>query len=136
SPDPDEDRRKMMKNPFSKLPRPSEAQLRDVIFRELFLDKKEEDIAKIVWSYFAAVKDRWPTAWEEADKPGNIIRRTNGYRAFMRFLRPCYLELARPGDVVGKSKFMEVLERSDLVDSSFNIDNFPPGSSGEKRLFE
>jgi DGQHR domain-containing protein len=105
-----------------------------LIFRNLFIDERDADITKIVWTYFLAVKERWPTAWNNMSR-GNILPKTNGFRAFVRFLRPVYISAARKvGEQITVKQVQSVLTGVTLTDDDFNIDNFPPGTSGEAAL--
>lgn len=120
-----------------KLPQPSIPDLQKQIFRGLFVNEDDSQITKIIWSYFAAIKDRWPTAWENKER-GNIIKRTNGIKAFMRFLPSIYLSLVKDeiGKHIEKTEFLGILKEIEITDNDFNIDNFPPGSSGESKLYK
>jgi DGQHR domain-containing protein len=104
-----------------------------LIFRNLFLQDRDLEIAQIVWNYFDAVRQRWPEAWASTGR-GTVLNKTNGFRAFMRFLRPAYLSLTEPGRVVREGVFLEVLKGVELADADFTIANFPPGTSGETEL--
>lgn len=138
SKDPVGDREFSKKYPSKKLPRPSDKERLSLIFRELYIDEKDTEIAKIVWAYFAAIQQKWPNAWESRGK-GNIIKRTNGFKAFMKFLRPAYLSLTgheRVGDFVSKSEFSKIFENIKIDEADFSSDVFPPGTSGESRLLK
>jgi len=119
------------------LERPNLTQLRRRPFRGLFLQEKDSDIAKILLEYFLAVKSKWPVSWSQIDAQGNVLPRTNGFRALMRFLKPTYLSLtgADIGRLVTEDEFMSVLNRVELRDQDFNIETFPPGTGGESKLF-
>jgi DGQHR domain-containing protein len=104
-------------------------------FRNLFIDERDLDIGAIVSNYFDAVRAKWPEAWNEQGR-GMMLNRTNGFRALMRFLRNAYLDVAAPGEVPSTRKFLDrVFSKIDLKDTSFTIDNFVPGTSGEAHLF-
>jgi DGQHR domain-containing protein len=105
-----------------------------LIFRNMMIDKQDMQIADVIWNYFDAVRSRWPTAWASTGS-GMILNRTNGFRAFMRFLRPAYLRLVAPGEVPTRAQFDTILKRIKMDDGDFNSDRFPPGTSGEVRLF-
>jgi hypothetical protein len=47
-------------------------------FQHMFVDEKDFDITDILWNYFDAAKDRWPSAWGSRDR-GVMLNRTNGY---------------------------------------------------------
>lgn len=103
--------------------------------RNLFLNGQDIDIAKIVNNYFVAVRKKWPTAWSERGR-GFVLNRTNGFRALMRFFRHAYLDVAAPGDVPSPQKFYDrVFSSLQATDDDFTVENFPPGSGGEGRLF-
>ena len=105
-------------------------------FRNLFIQEQDVDIAKIINNYFSAVRDRWSEAWEDRSK-GNILPRTNGFRAFMRAFRPLYVEMCGDeiGQVVRTSAFSKKMAEVDLVDSDFNVTRYVPGTSGETALY-
>ena len=118
------------------LERPSAEQLRRRPFRGLFVRRKEDEIARIVLRYFCAVRSRWPESWDDFDRKGNTLPKTNGFRALMRFLKPAYLRIV--GDDIGavpeESDFASIFESVELEDKDFNLTTFPPGTSGEARL--
>ena len=105
------------------------------IFRNLFLDERDLDIAEILWSYFTAAKARWPVAWRGTEK-GLMLNRTNGFKGLMRFLRPAYLRLTEPGGIPDTEAFAGIFAKIPLKDQDFNIDNFKPGTSGESEMFK
>jgi DGQHR domain-containing protein len=107
---------------------------RQFIFRNLMIDEKDLEIIDIIWNYFDAVRTTWPTAWDSTGR-GNILNKTNGFKALMRFLRYAYLWVCSPGHVPTKNQFLEIFARVTLKDADFNVDNFKPGSSGESELF-
>ena len=117
--------------------KPSERELKRMPFRGLFLEGNEEDITRIMLRYFGAVKDRWPNSWNDLDRQGNVLPKTNGFRALMRFLRLAYVHVVagKFGIVPEQSSFDEILAWVELGDDDFNVDNFPPGTSGEARLY-
>lgn len=106
-------------------------------FRNLFIDEKDDQIAAIVMEFFRAVSRRWPVAWRSRER-GDILPRTNGFRALMRLFKDSYLHLAGQdsiGRVVREDEFFEILEKCQLRDADFNVDNFVPGSAGENLLY-
>jgi len=105
-----------------------------LIFRNLFINEQDAQIAKIVWNYFSAVEARWPKAWG-IPRRGNVLNRTTGFGALMRFLRVAYLHLGKPGDMVETSSFASVFKKVGLTDDSFTSETFLPGSTGEGELY-
>ena len=104
-----------------------------LMFREWFVAERDEEIAKQIMHYFEAVRRRWPSAWDNVDK-GNMLPRTNGFRAFMSFLRPAY-NVLRKEEFVKMSRFLELFELVELDDGDFNTQRYIPGSTGERGLF-
>ena len=119
------------------LKQPSQTDLKRLPFRGLFINKKEEDITRIMLNYFGAVQRRWPSSWDKLDSKGNTLPKTNGFRALMRFLKLAYLQIAedRIGIVPEQEEFEEIFSRVRLEDDDFNTETFPPGTSGEAGLY-
>ena len=67
-----------------------------LIFRNMMIDNRDLEIADVVWNYFDAVRSKWTEAWGNLGR-GSMLNKTNGFRGLMRFLRPAYLYLGRPG---------------------------------------
>lgn len=107
---------------------------RHLIFRNMMIDKRDLEIADVLWNYFDAARSKWPTAWNSTGS-GLILNRTNGFRGLMRFLRNAYLHLVGPGGVPTSAQFATVFNRIQMADADFNTDNFKPGTSGEVALY-
>ena len=104
-----------------------------VIFRNMFIDGRDGAIAKNLWNFFKGVEKRWPEAWPSV-RPGNILNRTTGFSALMRFLRDIYVHFERPG-VLSFEDCFKVLKKVELSDDEFKPLNYKPGSSGESELY-
>ena len=111
------------------------AQERIRIFRNLFIREEDHVIALILWNFFVAVQRKWPTSWKEVER-GNILNRTTGFGALMRFMRIAYLSLNLAGQVAKADEYGPILERIKLEDGSFTPDRYLPGSSGERALLD
>lgn len=116
------------------LKRANEIELGKLVFRNMFIDNQDAEIAKIIWNYFEAVNDRWSEAWSTTIQ-GNILNRNTGFRALMRFLREAYLYFNKIGSIIHKNGFYKIFKKIDLRDSDFNPDRYKPGSSGEGDLY-
>ena len=103
--------------------------------RNLFIDERDGDIAKIIWNYFDAVQERWPTAWWRVERE-MILNRSTGFIALMNFFREAYLSFGRIGEVISKEDFKTLIDRVNIVDEEFNRENFLPGSGGQSKLFK
>jgi hypothetical protein len=104
-------------------------------FRNLFIDGKDVKIGEAIYSFFSAVRDTWPDAWGNTDREGLILNRTNGFRALMRLYGFLYRLQNVPGGSISQDFVRNHLGKLGLKDEAFNTTNFPPGSSGEARLF-
>jgi DGQHR domain-containing protein len=105
-----------------------------LVLRKFFVEGDATDIAEVLWNYFEAVSERWDVAWRVSGK-GKILPRTNGYRALMRFFKHAYNHIAAPGDIPSVAEFLEIFSRVNLADSDFTVDRYPPGTSGETKLY-
>jgi DGQHR domain-containing protein len=114
---------------------PQDEELRNLIFRNMFIDEHDENILLILWNYFTAVARKWPAAWN-SDTTGYILNRTTGFAALMRLLPSVYRAIAQPGEIPDEAAFARVLNRSELRDAAFTRETYIPGSSGERRLLE
>ena len=115
---------------------PTGLEIRRRVFRSFFVANEDEKILAIVINYFNAISKKWHGAWSSGDE-GVMIQRTNGYLGFMRFLKVAYLALHDSGiEVPSEKDFAKILEQVKLADGDFTVRNFPPGSSGAKRLFD
>lgn len=108
---------------------------RKLIFRNMFLDEKDMEIADIIFNYFSAVKEKWPIAWGVAYQ-GNMLNKTNGFKALTRLLRPIYLSLSKTSEVPSKEEFAKVFNKALLKDEELTVDNFKPGTSGQADLYQ
>ena len=105
------------------------------IFRNLFVDDRDDTITIIIWNFFLAVSQKWPESWRKVET-GNVLNRTTGFGALMRFMRVAYLSMETSGRVVTSDKYQSIFDKVDLPDGSFKPEIYLPGSSGEKALFD
>ena len=112
-------------------------ELRRYFFRNLFLEEKDADIAKILFNYFKAVEMRWGEAWT-VQQPNLILNRSNGFVALMSFLSDAYLHIVKNdiGTVPSIPQFLAIFEKISLKQSDFTKDNFVPGGSGRIALYK
>jgi len=131
SSDPKQDRDSLLRG--QKLGKASEPESRRLIFRNLFIEGKDTIIAKIVHNYFDAVREKWEAGWDSTDQ-GMMLNKTNGFRALMRLLPRSYLRFSKQSEMVSKDKFFMLFDRVSADDSYSTVDEFKPGTSGEKDL--
>jgi DGQHR domain-containing protein len=103
--------------------------------RNWFLDERDDDITVLLWNYFSAVRRRWPYAWDEKEQ-GNILNRTTGFGALMRFLPVAVSALSNGADVVPIEQFETLFAAIKLNDADFTPENFAPGGSGASKLLK
>jgi DGQHR domain-containing protein len=103
------------------------------IFRDYFLDENDVAISKILWNYFTAVSTLWPKSWGESEN-GNILNKTTGIIALMRYLRHVY-NAEKLGPETTIDDYMKYLKESGLQDGEFMTEKYIPGSSGQSKLF-
>ena len=113
---------------------PTIEEARKLPLRKFFVEGRDIDAAELIWNYFEAVNNVWPNDWHVSGV-GNILPRTNGYRALIRFFRDAYNYLADPGEIVRPQAFEDVFGRVKGLAGSFTTENYPPGTSGEARLY-
>ena len=117
------------------LKKATDKESKKLVFRNLFVDKEDAKIARILWNYFKAIEERWPEAWMCANS-GEILARTTGFSALMRFFPDAYKHLSKkPDQVVKKERFAELFNKSKKEDKDFTSENYLPGSSGQTKLY-
>ena len=131
SDNPPRDRDLLKRGKTPKRATPAEEQF--LIFKNMFLDERDAELARELWNYFGAVEDRWGDYWREV-KPGHVLNRTTGFRGLMQFLPFAYHHIARPGQVPSREKFKEIFNRVRLEGYDITPENYPPGTSGPTQL--
>lgn len=114
------------------------SQLSKFPFRNLYIEDNDDKIALIIYNYFKSIENTWPIAWREVNTIGNILPKSNAFKAFMRFLKPLYLELVGEniGNVISMEEFTKYFQSYKIEDSDFTSGNFLPGSGGESKFFK
>jgi DGQHR domain-containing protein len=117
-----------------RIKRATEAELVKLPFRNLFVDGKEVDITEILYNYFLAIEKKWPASWKDTDRVGNLLPRSNAFKAFMVYLREdVYPILVKHdyGRIPAVSEFYAAIDHIQLQDDDFTTRNFAPGSGGQ-----
>lgn len=118
---------------FGSKPEPRES-WRDRIFVDYYRNDDVLSILLIVSNYFEAVRDRWGDAWSSPEE-GQILSRTTGYNALIRFLKDAYVSLVDEPRVVEKEEFAEIFSRVNIEGEALNKEEYLPGSSGAGKLY-
>ena len=105
-----------------------------LIFRDLFIEEKDAQIAKIVSNYFDAVAQRWPSAWN-SEGAGDVLNKTLGFSGLMRFLGPVYRDSCDSQGRLSSHAALKILRRIQIRDSEFTTEKYRPGGTGLGQLF-
>lgn len=103
--------------------------------RNLFIDEKDGEIAKIIWEYFKAVEGKWPNAWGKVERE-MILNKSTGFIALMNFFKDCYNKLSPSQEIVPHYEYLKLFDRVSLKDSDFTRTKFLPGSGGQSLLYK
>ena len=103
-------------------------------FRNIFISDNDLAIVEVLVNYFGAIRDRWPIAWEDTGR-GNMLNRTNGFRAFMRAFDHVNRLYGTGDGRLKRNAFDRFLGQVELTDKDFNTERFLPGTTGESELF-
>lgn len=135
--DPVGDRNKLLDG--KRIEKASNEELQKVPFRNMFIEKRDLEIAEIIFNYFSAVRKRWPDSWDNLEESGNLLPKSNAFKALMKFLREdVYLEIVgnKIGNVPSTKQFVPYFERLDLKDTDFTTKHFVPGSGGQSSFLK
>lgn len=119
-----------------KLTRLTPGESTTLVFRDMFIDERDAEIARVIWNYFTSVQQRWPQAWADVKRGGSMLPRTNGFRALMRLLPTVYRKVGGPDGIPNIEDFLDVLKEVELRDEDFATEKYRPGTSGESQLYE
>lgn len=135
-PQADRDFYKRNKGKSNAKPRYPEGKDADKYFlRKTFIDDDSDvKIAQLMWDYFYAVSNRWPKAWGVVQN-NNILNKSTGFLALMRFLKDAFFHIKDQGGTIGKPEFVNIFNSIDLNDSDFTTEKYIPGSSGQTTLY-
>ena len=92
-------------------------------------------IIKNLWNYFKAVENKWPNAWKPV-KRGNILNRTTGFAALMRFLPHIIFHYKKFDSILTLEEYAAILDRVTLQEADFKPKRYNPGSTGEGELLK
>lgn len=120
----------------AKLPYATDKELKTYFLRNIFIDDFDDiKIAQIIWNYFYAVQQKWPTAWNHV-KNDNILNKSTGFVSLMKFFKDCYLSFDKIGQVISKEEFESCFSKISLKDEDFNTTNYIPGGIGQGKLYK
>ncbi|WP_264529449.1 DGQHR domain-containing protein [Flavobacterium sp. N502540] len=106
-----------------------------LFLRNIFIDDESDiKIAQILWNYFWAVQHKWPTAWNEVAN-NNILNKSTGFIALMRFFKLAYLSFNKPNEIITKEEFKSIFDLITLEEEDFNRQKYVPGGIGQSALY-
>ena len=108
-------------------------EVQNLIFRNLFIQEKDGEIARVVWNYFKSVESKWGNYWT-AVKPGRVLNRTTGFRGLMQFLPFAFVAVGGLNRNPTEVDFEEIFSAIDIPGEEITPDNFPPGTTGATRF--
>jgi len=86
-------------------------------------------LKKKIYEYFSAIKSLWPKSWNDLTTKGNILPKSNAFRAFMRYLHEiCGENLNK---IMNRNDFLSYFNKDAFIDGDVTSQQFLPGSGGE-----
>ncbi|MCA9039200.1 MAG: DGQHR domain-containing protein [Planctomycetaceae bacterium] len=137
SADPVTDRNNLLDE--KKLSKATVEELKKQPFRNLFIEEKDLDIAEILYNYFTAVKEKWPKSWHDLETSGNLLPKSNAFKALMKYLKDdVYCKIVKDdfGEIPSVKEFSKHFDNVPLKDSDFTTKNFVPGSGGQSTFLK
>lgn len=120
----------------AKLPYTENKDSKNLFLRNIFIDDITDiKIAQIIWNYFFAVQEKWPNAWNVV-KDNNILNKSTGFVALMKFFKNCYLSFNKPDSIITKEEFASIFKNINIKEEEFNTQNYLPGSKGQSALYK
>ncbi|HVF70466.1 MAG TPA: DGQHR domain-containing protein [Chthoniobacterales bacterium] len=127
------DRDFLKRNPSKKLPK-DERLAPELFLRSWFREEQDAKIATLVSNYFAAVRQKWPSAWDSPAR-GLILNKSTGFLALMRFFKDACLHVGIE-PLPSQESFFALLDPVKVEDNGFTKEQFIPGSSGQRILYQ
>lgn len=109
--------------------------LNDLFLRNMFIQEKDVEIARLINNYFLAVATKWPSAWGQV-RSEMILNRSTGFMTLMRFFKDAYLSFGEIGKIVTREEFSEIFKKVHIKDDELNRDIYLPGGGGQSKLYK
>lgn len=123
-------------DPKAKLPYVEGRDLEKLFLRNLFIDDVHDvKIAQIILNYFRAVQNKWTDAWNNP-ATNNILNKSTGFIALMKFFKDAYLSFNSIGTVFETEQFESCFKNINLTGLDFNRDRYVPGGIGQSTLYK
>jgi len=119
----------------NKLAYPDDKDEKRYFLRRIFIDdEKDYKIAQIIYNYFHAVSQKWPSSWNNITA-NQILNKSTGFIALMRFFKHTYQSFEKPNTIITKEEFFSIFNIIDIDDMDFSKEKYVPGSSGQGKLY-
>lgn len=103
--------------------------------RPFYIQQDEVGAANLIINYFEAIKENWSDVWKK-NETGWVIKRNNGFRAFMKLLPFIYKHISNnQQQIISKDAFLKVFEKIEVDQKIFHTDKAKPGQGGENFIF-
>lgn len=102
-----------------------------IIFRNLFIDERDSEIAIIMSNYFKAVENKWTLAWND-DK--YVLKKTIGFNALMTFLRDAYEIIQKYDEIIEIKEFDDFFKCINITDEEWKVDDFQLSGYGQSDI--
>lgn len=111
-----------------------EEERKGLFFRNMFIDRRDEEILMVHWNFFTAVAKKWPKAWNTSEE-GFVLNRSLGFAALSRVLAKIIISIGKFDIVPTIDQFDAFLNKLHLDDKDFVRTTYVPGSGGESQLY-
>tara|TARA_R110001583_G_scaffold114863_1_gene265276 strand:- start:5128 stop:6270 length:1143 start_codon:yes stop_codon:yes gene_type:complete len=107
-----------------------------LVLRKLFIDdESDKGITQLIVNYFQAIQNKWDYSWNTVIN-NNILNKSTGYIALIRFFKDVYLALRKnEDDIISKEMFIGFFNKIDIKDGTFTNENYVPGGKGQSVLY-
>jgi len=106
-----------------------------LLFRDSFINEKDENITRILYCFFDAVKNKWPISWETIGG-GNILNKTTGFIALMKFLKNVTDCANDFNELLEKEYYTKIFDKISMPDGEFTSGRYPSGKTGQDNLYK
>ena len=109
---------------------------KDRIFVDFYRKDDFTSIFLNISNFFDAVSEKWPDAWKNP-KEGQILARTTGYYALIRFLKDVFVKIVSDNEphIIAKEEYAEIFKKISIQEKDLIKDKYVPGSSGQTDLY-
>lgn len=117
----------------------NEKEISKLFLRRIFIDDEtDQKITQLVVNYFLAVQNKWTNSWNTVAN-NNVLNKSTGFVALMKFFKDACLfyktELDN-SDEISKESFIQLFNKIDITDGTFNNQNYLPGAKGQADLYK